>query len=152
MTAARFYKPTNRLADSVDVRFGTRLDDALLKADDAVRDAQAGMRESITAWVEEIGLLSSQTAPDKARLLWLANGVLGVGAACGLAALSRCAGLLARALELMGDGWRQDMGTIYARSLVSFLDSTAGAAEQNAVLASLDSMNKRLEAPETLAG
>jgi len=148
VTAARFYKPANRLADAVDVRFGTRVDDALVKADDAVRNAQAGMRESIAVWVEEIGLLCGQPAPDKARLLWLANGVLGVSTACGLGALSKCGGLFARALELMGEGWRQDMGVIYARSLGRFLEGVDQPATETAVLASLDAMNKRLEAPE----
>lgn len=151
MTGARIYKANNRLADSVDVRFGLRLDDALLKADDAVRDSQGDMRESIRTWVEEIGLLCSQPEPDKARLLWLTNGVLGISASCGLMSLSKCGGLFGRALELMGDGWRQDMGLIYARALARFLDGSDKAADEAAVLASLDSMNQRLETPETLA-
>lgn len=149
MTGARIYKAPNRLADAVDVRFGLKLDAALARAHDAVREAQGGMLESLRGWVEEIQVLCVQPAPDRARLAWLANGVLGVAGACGLGSLSRCGGLFGRAIELMSESgdWRADMALVYATALGRMLDGADRAAEEAAVLVSLEAMNQRLGAP-----
>ncbi|ATQ44182.1 hypothetical protein [Caulobacter mirabilis] len=149
MSSARIYKVANRLADAVDVRFGLKLDAALARAHDAVREAQDGMMVSLREWVDEIEALCEQPEPDRARLAWLANGVLGVAGACGLGTLSRCGGLFGRAIELMSehDDWRSDMALVYATALGRMLEGADRAAEEAAVLVSLEAMNQRLSAP-----
>ncbi|MES2032767.1 MAG: hypothetical protein V4466_01200 [Pseudomonadota bacterium] len=149
MSTARIYAAPNRLADSVDVRFGLRLDTALARAHDSVRDAQADLLVTLRAWIEEIGRISAQPEPDRARLAWLANGVLGVAGMCGLVSLSRCGGLFGRALELMGTAWRADMALIYATALARILDGADRSGEEAAVLVSLETMNQRLTGPTT---
>lgn len=146
--SARIYQVPNRLADTVDVRFGLRLDTALARAHDSVRDAQGELLVSLRAWVDEIEKLCDQPEPDLARLAWLANGVLGVAGVCGLTALSRCGGLFGRAIELMGQGWRTDMAQLYATALGRILEGADRAAEESAVLVSLETMNKRLSGAE----
>lgn len=149
MTGARIYKVPNKLAEAVDVRFGLKLDDALLRAGQAVVAAQDGMLESLRLWVDEIQTLCAQSDPDQARLTWLANGVLGVAAGCGLGSLSRCGGLLSRALELMHENgeWRSDMALVYATSMGRMLEGEDRPVEEAAVLKSLEAMNQRLATP-----
>jgi len=141
---ARIYKVPNRLADTVDVRFGLRLDTALARAHDSVREAQDEMLVSLRAWVDEIEMLCREPEPNLARLAWLSNGVLGVGGICGLTTLSRCGGLFGRAIELMSAGWRTDMALIYVTAMGRMLEGADRAAEEAAVLVSLETMNKRL--------
>lgn len=148
MSNARIYRAPNRLADTVDVRFGLRLDTALARADDSVRDAEAELRVTLRAWVEEIGRACAQPEPDRARVAWLANGILGVAGMCGLTSLSRCGGLFGRAIELMGTAWRAEIGLVYASALARILDGADRAAESAVVLASLETMNQRLPGGE----
>ena len=148
MSGVRIYKAHNRLAESVDVRFGLRLDAALSRAQDAVIDAREGMLASLRDWIDEVEALCDQPAPDRARLAWLANGVHGVAGACELGNLSRCGALLARALDLMGEGWRGDIAMVYVTALGRMLEGTDSPVQEAAVLSSLDTMNQRLF-PET---
>jgi hypothetical protein len=148
VTAARFTKVQNRLADSVDVRFGTSLADALQRADNNVRGNSGDMLESTRAWVGEIALICAQPTPDLERLNWLANGVLGVANACGMAALSRCGGLFVKAIALTSDNWRREIGEVYAKAMTRLLEGEDSAQQEDAVLASLETMNRRLEGLE----
>lgn len=139
------FKAHNPLAAAVGTDNGLRVDTALKSAEDQLSRMQNPMRESLKAWVGEIVALSSAQAPDRDRLAWLANGVLGVAGACHLEALARCGGLFGRAIESMGqDGWRVDAARLYAASMVRLLEG-ASAAEEKAVLASLETMTKRLK-------
>ena len=125
MSGARIYKAHNRLAESVDVRFGLRLDAALSRAQDAVIDAREGMLASLNQWIDEIEALCDQPGPDRARLAWLANGIHGVAGACELGNLSRCGALLGRALDLMGEEWRGDIAMVYVTALGRMLEGAA---------------------------
>jgi len=148
VSGVRIFKPTNRLAESVDVRFGLRLDTAIARAQDAVIDAREGMLISLREWIDEIETLCDQPKPDRARLSWLANGVHGVAGACELSNLSRCGGLFSRSLDLMGDGWRGDIAMVYVTAFGRMLEGSDSPAQEAAVLSSLDVMNQRLF-PET---
>ena len=150
MSTARIYKIENRLAAAVDVRFGVQLDTVLQRAQDAVHAMQDEMTPALRRWVAEIDQLCARETPDLERLAWLANGVLGVGGACGLEGLARCGALFGRAIDIMqrGDGWRRDAARIYAAALVRILDGADRAADEAAVLASLEAMNRSLSNPE----
>ena len=143
-SAARFFQPTNRLADSVDVRYGLSVDTAAERGGQVVLNAGADMRKSVKDWVAEIMRLSEQPDPDKARLSWLANGILGVGGAAGMMRLSRCGGLFAHAVDLMGDRWRPELGALYGNAIGRLLDDTDPVSSQEGMLASLEDMNRRL--------
>lgn len=143
-SGARFFKPTNRLADSVDVRFGLAAETAVDRGAQVVLNAGDDMRKSVKGWVAEVMKLSAEPAPDLERLSWLANGVLGVGGAAGMSRLARCGGLFAHALDLIGDRWRPELGALYGNAIGRLLDDTDAAAEQEKMLASLEDMNKRL--------
>lgn len=138
------FKAHNPLAAAVNTDTGLRVDTVLKSADDQLQRMQSPMRESLRGWVGEITALAAAPAPDRDRLAWLANGVLGVAGACGLEALARCGGLFGRAIESMGEhGWRVDAARLYAASMVRLLDG-ASRAEESAVLASLEAMTTRL--------
>jgi len=143
-SAARFYTPTNRLADSVDVRYGLSVDTAAERGGQVVLNAGADMRKSVKEWVAEVMRLSEQPDPDKAQLSWLANGILGVGGAAGMMRLSRCGGLFAHAVDLMGDHWRPELGALYGNAIGRLLDDTDPVSSQEGMLASLEDMNRRL--------
>lgn len=151
MSTAKIYKIENRLAAAVDAQYGTQLHTVLKRAQDAVHAMQDEMMPALRGWIAEIDTLCGQEAPDLSRMAWLANGVLGVGGACGLEALARCGALFGRAIEIMGqgDGWRRDAARIYAAALVRILDGADRAADEAAVLASLEAMNRSLSGPET---
>ncbi|HRD45574.1 MAG TPA: hypothetical protein PLF78_03720 [Caulobacter sp.] len=143
-SGARFFKPTNRLADSVDVRFGLSAETAVDRGAQVVLSSGDDMRKSVKGWVGEIIRLSEQPQPDIARLSWLANGVLGVGGAAGMTRLARCGGLFAHALDLIGDKWRPELGALYGNAIGRLLEDTDASAEQDRMLSSLEDMNKRL--------
>jgi hypothetical protein len=145
VSGARFIKVQNRLADSVDVRFGTALTDALQRADIAVRSNSGDMLENTRAWVGEIAVLCENPEPDLDRLNWLANGVLGIASACGMATLSRCGGLFVKAIAVMKDNWRKEIAEVYAKALTRLLEGEDSPEQEQTVLASLENMNKRLE-------
>ncbi len=146
MSGARTFKVKNRLAGAVDVRFGLQLDTVLQRAQDAVQGMQGEMTPKLRSWVGEIQQLCSESAPDLARLAWLANGVLGVGGGCGLEGLAKCAGLFGEAVEIMrrGGEWRRDAAAVYAAALDRMLAGADRAADEAAVLASLEAMNRSL--------
>lgn len=150
MSGVRIFKVENRLAAAVDVRYGLQLDTVLQRARDSVHAMHDKMLPELRSWVAEIDRLCAEAAPDKGRLAWLANGVLGVGGACGLEGLARCGALFGAALEIMqrGGAWRGDAAGIYAAALVRILDGVERAADEAAVLASLEEMNRSLAAPE----
>ncbi len=150
MSGARTYKVQNRLAEAVDVRFGLQLDTVLQRAQDAVHAMQGEMMPELRGWVGEIQQLCATEAPDMTRLAWLANGVLGVGGGCGLAGLARCGGLFGAAIDIMQRGgvWRRDAAAVYAAALERMLAGADRAADEAAVLASLEAMNRTLSGPE----
>lgn len=144
MSAARVYKVSNPLTAAVGGETGLHVSTALKSAEEHVKRLHDPMRESLGAWMSEILELAAQPAPDTARLAWLANGVFGVAGACELEALSRCGGMLGRAIQAMNqNGWRSDAARLYAVSMAKLLDG-ASKPEQQAVLASLEAMTKRL--------
>lgn len=145
MSGVKLFKAPNRLAEAVDVRFGLKLDAALSRAQASVTQAQDGMLKSLHEWVDEIEALCDQPAPDRARLSWLANGVHSIAGACELTALSRCGGLFGHAVEMMGEaGWRSDLVQIYATTMGRMLERADGAAQEAAILSSLEAMNQRV--------
>lgn len=148
-SGARFFKPTNRLADSVDVRFGLSAETAVDRGAQVVLNSGDDMRKSVKSWVGEIMKLSAQPQPDIERLSWLANGVLGVGGAAGMTRLARCGGLFAHALDLIGEKWKPELGALYGNAIGRLLEDTDPSAEQERMLTSLEDMNKVLagEAP-----
>lgn len=150
MSQVRIFKVENRLAGAVDVRFGLQLDAVLRRARDAVHALHDQMTPELRGWIAEIDQLCAEPAPDMGRLAWLANGVLGIGGACGLEALARCGALFGSALDIMqrGDFWRPDAARIYAAALVRILDGADRAADEAAVLASLEAMNRTLSGGE----
>lgn len=150
MSNVRLFKVENRLANAVDVQYGIQLQTVLQRAQDAVHARQDEMLPALRGWVAEIDGLCAEESPDAVRMAWLANGVLGVGGACGLEALARCGALFGRAIEIMerGGGWRRDAARIYASALVRILDGADRAADEAAVLASLEAMNRTLSGPE----
>jgi len=143
-SGARFFKPTNRLADSVDVRFGLSAETAVDRGAQVVLNSGDDMRKSVKGWVGEIMKLSAQPQPDIERLSWLANGVLGVGGAAGMTRLARCGGLFAHALDLIGEKWKPELGALYGNAIGRLLEDTDPSAEQERMLTSLEDMNKVL--------
>jgi len=144
VSAARVYKAHNPLTAAVGGETGLHVSTALKSAEEQVKRLHDPMRDSLRAWITEILELASQPAPDQARLAWLANGVFGVAGACELDALSRCGGLLGRAIQSMNQsGWRSDAVRLYAASMARLLDG-ASKPEEQAVLASLEAMNNHL--------
>ena len=140
------FKAHNPLASAVESGKGLSVGAVLKTADENLKRMRDPMRESLQGWVREIVVLCAEPAPDAARLSWLANGVLGVAGACGLDGLARCGALFGRAIEVMGQGggWRIDAARLYAASLVRLLEGNAQKPEVDAVLGSLEAMNKRL--------
>jgi hypothetical protein len=143
-SGARFFKATNRLSESVDVRFGLSAETAVDRGAQVVLNSGDDMRKSVKDWVGEIMRLSAQPQPDIERLSWLANGVLGVGGAAGMTRLARCGGLFAHALDLIGERWKPELGALYGNAIGRLLEDTDASAEQERMLASLEGMNKRL--------
>ena len=146
--SVRVFKAPNPLSSAVGGERGLRVDTVLKNADAQLKRMRDPMLESLTEWVGEIVTLSAEPAPDRARMSWLANGVFGVAGACELEALARCGGMLGRAIEAMGQGWRRDAAGLYAASMVRLLNG-ASKAEEAAVLASLEAMTKRLSEAST---
>lgn len=151
MSEVRICKVENRLAAAVDVRYGLQLDTILQRAQDAVHAMHDRMLPELRSWVAEIERLCAGEAPDMVRLAWLANGVLGVSGACGLDGLARCGALFGSAIEIMqrSQYWRCDAARIYASALVRILDGADRAADEAAILASLEAMNRSLSGPRS---
>jgi hypothetical protein len=138
------FKAHNPLSAAVDAESGLRVDRVLKTAEENLQRMQDPMRDSLKAWIGEIATLSATAEPDRDRLAWLANGVLGIAGACHQESLARCGGMFGRAIEAMSEtGWRVDAARLYAASMVKLLGGVE-KAEQAAVLASLETMTQRL--------
>jgi hypothetical protein len=146
VSVVRTFKAHNPLAAAVKGDSGLLMNTAIKSAGEQLQRMQNPMRESLRKWITEILALSAEPTPDLARLAWLANGVLGVAGACGLEGLARCGALFGRAIEVMGQGagWRADAARLYASSLVRLLEGNAQKPEVDAVLDSLEALNRRL--------
>ena len=140
------FKAHNPLASAVEGDKGLSVGAVLKTADENLKRMRDPMRGSLRDWVKEIVALCAEPAPDQARLAWLANGVLGVAGSCGLEGLVRCGSLFGQAIEAMGQGggWRVDAARLYAASMSRLLEGNAQKPEVDAVLGSLEAMNKRL--------
>ena len=145
------FKAHNPLAAAVEGDKGISVSAVLKTAGENLKRMKDPMRDSLQGWVREIVALCAEPAPDQARLAWLANGVLGVAGASGLEGLARCGSLFGQAIEAMGQGggWRIDAARLYAASMSRLLEGSAQKPEVDAVLASLEAMNKRLSEAAT---